>query len=461
MLRSLVGSEMCIRDRARNGEGAITPRGSDSDSDDDKYLSSSDEQEEMLPLEASESPLRPISGTEMFRQSLDGEVEAEQAEEEPGNAEVAELPMTGRVACRQFAPELTEMEVTEIVSFQEVHFVGERGHKPGASTSALNNHGLDDDTGNYKLFPNDQIAFRYQVLKMLGSGSFGQVVECLDHKTGQHVALKVITNEERRHAQAVLEVQTLQYLKEGGDSLEDHNIVSFHGHFYFRNHLVISFPRLGRTLYDACSTPLPTRTIAIVAKQLAEALLFLESRRIVHCDLKPDNVLFLNEDEVDNIQVQLIDFGTSCFVGGELYMYVQTRYYRAPSVILGIPYNCEVDMWSLGCLLAELHMSRPLFPGDNEVDQLLRVMEVVGCPPMELVTQSSKRHIFFEGLTNRPRIVPNLHGKRRRPGTRSLAAFLNTDSQEFLAFVRQCLVWLPGDRLTPQRALDHPLLSLQ
>merc|ERR1719310_2098719 len=129
--------------------------------------------------------------------------------------------------------------------------------------------------------------------------------------------------------------------------------------------------------------------IAQIAKQLSEALVFLKSRRIMHCDLKPDNVLFLSEDPQD-IKICLIDFGTSCFAGGELYMYVQTRYYRAPSVILGLPYDVEVDMWSLGCLLAELHMARPLFPGDNEVDQLLRITEMLGSPPMTLVSESTK-----------------------------------------------------------------------
>lgn len=444
-----VEADSSSNDLARNGEGAITPRGSDSDSDDDKYISSSDEEEEMLPELQQGSPLRPIDGSEMLRASEElWELEAGSAAEGASR----EFPMSGNSASVAFSDQLTELEAQEIRSFPDVHFVGERAHKPGASADSHSNHGLDDENGNYKLFPNDQIAFRYQVLRMLGSGSFGQVVECIDHKTSEHVALKVITNEDRRHAQAVLEVQTLQYLKESEAELGKHNIVSFHGHFYFRNHLVISFPLLGRTLFEACSSPLPTATIATIGKQLAEALLFLRSCRIVHCDLKPDNVLFVSEDPV---RVQLIDFGTSCLEGGELYMYVQTRYYRAPSVILGITYDCEVDIWSLGCLLAELHMSRPLFPGDNEVDQLLRIMEVLGQPPMELVNQSSKRNIFFEGLSNRPRIVPNLHGKRRRPGTRSLTALMQSPEQDFVSFVRECITWRPEDRLSPSKALEH------
>jgi len=108
-------------------------------------------------------------------------------------------------------------------------------------------------------------------------------------------------------------------------------------------------------------------------------------------------------------------------------------------------------------VLAELFMSRPLFPGDNEVDQLLRIMEVLGPAPMDFVNLSNKRNIFFEGLTNRPRIVPNLHGKRRRPGTRSLAALMQTKDQEFLKFVSECIVW--SGILTPLQALEHAFLQ--
>jgi dual specificity tyrosine-phosphorylation-regulated kinase 2/3/4 len=140
-------------------------------------------------------------------------------------------------------------------------------------------------------------------------------------------------------------------------------------------------------------------------------------------------------------------------------MYVQTRYYRSPCVILGIPYDCGVDMWSLGCVLAELHMGRPLFPGDNDVDQLARIMEILGPPPMHVVERSQKRNIFFEGETNRPRIVPNLHGKRRRPGTRSLKNLVQTKDEVFLSFLEGCLCWDPNKRLTPETAVNHEFVA--
>merc|ERR1712166_534649 len=96
------------------------------------------------------------------------------------------------------------------------YFLGEKHNKPDlAQQPDLErgyNGGFDDHNGNYKLFPHDQIAFRYEVISLLGHGSFGQVVKCLDHKTSTEVAIKVICNEERRAAQARIECQILEYL---------------------------------------------------------------------------------------------------------------------------------------------------------------------------------------------------------------------------------------------------------
>ena len=137
----------------------------------------------------------------------------------------------------------------------------------------------------------------------------------------------------------------------------------------------------------------------------------------------------------------------------------QTLAYRAPEVLYGVAFDTQIDMWSLGCILAELYMGRPLFPGDNDVDQLARIMEVLGPPPMHLVEKSQKRNIFFEGDTNRPRIVPNLHGKRRRPGTRSLKNLVQTKDEIFLSFLEGCLCWDPNVRLTPETAAKHNFIA--
>jgi len=445
-------------DDAHNGEGEITPRGSDSDSSSD---SDADDMELLTP----KTPYSTYAFGEMppRRNSLSVPAAASATASEADEGPPA-LPMVGKAALQCFPDKLTEREKEEIVLHGMVYFLGERHNKPDMSGEDLaHNHGFDDASGNYKLFPNDQIAFRYEIICMLGSGSFGQVVKCIDHKTGNEVAIKVICNEERRHAQARIECQILEYLERAvpqeaskmGDTAT-WNIVTYQGHFDYRNHLCIVFPLLGTSLYDMAASGTTLPAVQHIAVQLVRSLTMLRRLRLIHCDLKPDNILIMPGTEHD---IEVIDFGTSCFEGGELYMYVQTRYYRSPCVILGIPYDCGVDMFSLGCVLAELHMGRPLFPGDNDVDQLARIMEVLGPPPMDIVNRSTKRNTFFEGTSNRPRIVPNLHGKRRRPGTRSLQALVQSSDAAFLSFLKGCLCWDPQQRLTPETAAQHEFIT--
>eukprot|EP00882_Tetradesmus_deserticola_P030836 GHRQ01034808.1.p2 GENE.GHRQ01034808.1~~GHRQ01034808.1.p2 ORF type:complete len:139 (-),score=25.81 GHRQ01034808.1:49-465(-) len=87
---------------------------------------------------------------------------------------------------------------------------------------------------------------------------------------------------------------------------------------------------------------------------------FMRRQKLIHCDLKPENVLLVAPQRS---AIKVIDFGSSCFVDEQMYTYVQSRFYRSPEVILGLPYGCEIDIWSFGCILAELFMGYPLFPG--------------------------------------------------------------------------------------------------
>lgn len=93
--------------------------------------------------------------------------------------------------------------------------------------------------------------------------------------------------------------------------------------------------------------------------------------------------------------IKVIDFGSSCFETERVYTYVQSRFYRSPEVILGIPYAVSIDIWSLGCILVELFTGYPIFPGENENEQLACIMELFGIPSVELVGRGSRRRHFF------------------------------------------------------------------
>lgn len=95
-----------------------------------------------------------------------------------------------------------------------------------------------------------------------------------------------------------------------------------------------------------------------IANQLLNCINFLQKNNIIHCDLKPENILLKDWNKTD---IKVIDFGSSCFDNEKLYAYIQSRYYRAPEVILGLGYNPQIDMWSYGCVLTEISTGMNLF----------------------------------------------------------------------------------------------------
>ena len=112
------------------------------------------------------------------------------------------------------------------------------------------------------------------------------------------------------------------------------------------------------------------------------ALSFARKLRIVHCDLKPENILLKKSGKSG---IKVIDFGSSCFVPERIYTYIQSRFYRAPEIMFGVPYGPEIDMWSLGCILCEFNSGIPVFPGESEIEQMACIIEVLGPPPSYIV----------------------------------------------------------------------------
>jgi serine/threonine protein kinase len=114
---------------------------------------------------------------------------------------------------------------------------------------------------------------------------------------------------------------------------------------------------------------------------------------VIHCDLKPENILFTDE-KLNHLKV--IDFGSSCFSYKQGFSYVQSRYYRAPEIVLGLPYSCAADMWSLGCIVAELKTGRPLFPACDENELLEFLVMIIDLPPSEMIEKGRKKNKFFD-----------------------------------------------------------------
>ena len=374
-------------------------------------------------------------------------------------------------ALRMYGSKINVLEKQEILTYPQIYFIGQHAKKREGVPGAPKNGGYDDDQGSYQMVVHDHVAYRYEVLKVLGKGSFGQVLKAYDHKTQQHVALKIVRNERRFHRQANEEIRILEHLRKQ-DRENTHNIVHLLDHFTFRNHVCLTFELLSINLYELIKkNKFQGFSLALVRKFAHSILLCLENlhrNRIIHCDLKPENILL---KQLGRSGIKVIDYGSSCYEHQRIYTYIQSRFYRAPEVILGGKYGMSIDMWSFGCILAELLTGYPLFPGEDEMDQLSCMMEVLGMPSTKMLEGSKRSRTFFSSkghpryctVTVNPDNSVTYSGTRSRrgkyrgpPDSKELSrALKGCEDPLFLDFLKRCLIWDPALRLTPSQALRH------
>lgn len=406
------------------------------------------------------------------------------------------LVVTPEQVMKLYSYKLTPYEHQEIFGYPQIYFIGANAKKHYGVIGAPSNCGYDDEHGSYLHVPHDHIAYRYEMLKVIGKGSFGQVVRAYDHKNQQHVALKMVRNEKRFHRQAQEEIRILDHLRKK-DKDNTMNLIHMFENFTFRGHCCITFELLSVNLYELIKkNKFQGFSIQLVRRFAYSILRCLESlfaNKIIHCDLKPENVLLKQQGRSG---IKVIDFGSSCFENQRLYTYIQSRFYRAPEVILGARYGMPIDMWSLGCILAELVTGYPLLPGqsslisfpvltvnrivcsvagEDEFDQLACIIELLGMPPQKLL-ESSKRAKNFISSKGYPRycttttlsdggVVLNAgrsrRGKMRGPPASKdwSTALKNCDDADFIDFVKKCLEWDPATRMNPYAGLRHPWLT--
>lgn len=420
----------------------------------------------------SQAPAKPQSAISKER-SVDSNISVKSSE---SSTKITKLstPMTPEQALKHHRQNLTTLEQQEIHNYTEIYFLGPNAKKRPAVAGGTNNCGYDDDQGGYIHVPHDHLAYRYEFLKVIGKGSFGQVAKVYDHKLQQHLALKMVRNEKRFHRQAAEEIRILEHLKKQ-DKTGSMNLVHMLENFTFRNHICMTFELLSMNLYELIkrnkfqgfSLPLVRK----FAHSILQCLDSLHKNRIIHCDLKPENILLKQQGRSG---IKVIDFGSSCYEHQRVYTYIQSRFYRAPEVILGARYGMPIDMWSLGCILAELLTGYPLLPGEDEGDQLACVIELLGMPSQKLIDSSKRAKNFISSkgypryctVTTLPDASVVLNGGRSRrgklrgpPGSREwVTALKGCEDPLFLDFLKQCLEWDPSLRMSPSQALRHPWL---
>lgn len=210
--------------------------------------------------------------------------------------------------CNKFNSSLSKFEIIEIFGFPEVYFFGIEADKKLRPFNGIQPL-FDNDQGGYVFVPHDHVGYRYELLKIIGKGSFGQVVKAYDHKLNEHVALKIVRNEKRFYRQAQEEIRILEHLRKQ-DVHNLMNIIHMFDSFTFRKHMCITFELLSINLYELIKkNKYQGFSLQLVRKFSHSLLVCLDAlyhNKIIHCDMKPENVL-LKQHGRSGIKVFIID----------------------------------------------------------------------------------------------------------------------------------------------------------
>ncbi|KAJ3204754.1 regulator of ime2 [Clydaea vesicula] len=289
----------------------------------------------------------------------------------------------------------------------------------------------------------EPVELSYTNYKVIGNGSFGVVFQAKLIENGEYAAIKKVLQDKR------FKNRELQIMR-----LTEHpNIVALKAFFYSNGdkkdevflNLVLDF--VPETIYRASrhyskiKQTMPMLCIKLYMYQLFRSLAYIHTLGICHRDIKPQNLLL---DQNSGI-LKLCDFGSAkVLIAGEPNVsYICSRYYRAPELIFGsTTYGVTIDVWSTGCVIAELMLGQPIFPGESGVDQLVEIIKVLGTPTQDQIRSMNPNYIEYKF----PQIKPSPWSKVFRS---------KTYTPESLSLIGKLLEYTPTNRLTAVEAMAH------
>nr|XP_033322407.1 serine/threonine-protein kinase Doa isoform X5 [Megalopta genalis] len=334
----------------------------------------------------------------------------------------------------------------------------------------------DDEDGHLVYQSGDILANRYKVLATLGEGTFGKVVKVKDLQMDHVMALKIIKNVEKYREAAKLEINALEIIATK-DSEGQHLCVKMLDWFKYHGHMCIAFEMLGLSVFDFLRDnsyqPYPLEHVRHIGYQLCYAVKFLHDNKLTHTDLKPENILFVDSDydiihqskrrkiirRVKRTDIRLIDFGSATFDQEHHSTIVSTRHYRAPEVILELGWSQPCDVWSIGCILFELHLGITLFQTHDNREHLAMMERILGTIPHRMARKTKTKYFYHGKLDWEEK---SSAGRYVRDNCKPLLRCMPSDDEEhrqLFNLIQKMLEYEPSQRIVLKDALAHPFFD--
>jgi len=358
--------------------------------------------------------------------------------------------------------------------------------KVKASAPALVTTTLDaaaDPEGYYQVILGEQLdGGKYQVFSSLGKGMFSNVVRAriLSSEVGEvgkEVAIKIVRAQETMYKAGLKEIQILKKLMEA-DPDDRRHLIRLERTFEHRGHLCLVFESMSMNLREIVKrfgkdVGLNIRAVRAYAHQIFLALSLLRKTNVMHADIKPDNILVNESKSV----LKICDLGSASDVSeNDITPYLVSRFYRAPEIILGLPYDTAIDTWSVGCTLYELYTGKILFPGRSNNQMLLHMMELKGRFNSKMIKKAQFGSVYFDDMggfdsieedkvtggisTRKVHVSRPVRDLRARliPSSLRLKEDETKQLGHFVDLLDKCLSLDPTRRISPKEALMHPFV---
>lgn len=305
---------------------------------------------------------------------------------------------------------------------------------------------------------------KYEVVSAIAEGSFGSVIKAWDVEKKQLAAVKCFRDiSKSSYDQVSQEINIVESLNLS-DNSDKKYVVRLLSCFFTGGYPNLVFEYLPFNL----RVELETRTffyweVVTIAYSLLKSLVFLSTALpgsvIVHGDLKPENIMFDAEG-----RLKLVDFGLSFCPDVQDYPLVQSLYYRAPEVFLYERFGNAIDVWSVGCIVAECFRGKILFKGSNGLHQLMKIAEVLGMPPQDFIHNGPRKSKYFDEFDGLYVFKQSSHGYSPDFWCKSISEELRLEFSDYyfydrsmISLVESMLLYEPSHRIAPVEALRMPM----